>query len=257
MSFTHNSLPIPYQQYNAKMRKFPERLMKYLRKFGPSAFVTTLHAINSGILKMARVSMVPEDGFVYRGLNGLDLPRDLISPNAFGTRSGVESGFCSTSTNRAVALQVRFGTDLFVCSQQAGGLASEFFCAFQTFKREFPNNFSLDKMYRYQYSAEGKNPIVFQIRVGEVNHGAALTEISQFPGEEEVPETHLRAIGKHRVCVYIFLTTYEHPAVRFCFRHYAIWSSRAILLSVGTTAYPSQCCKWEFLSTSKLAQSTN
>ena len=31
-----------------------------------------------------------EDGFVYRGLNGLELPTQLVVPNAFGTRSGVE-----------------------------------------------------------------------------------------------------------------------------------------------------------------------
>jgi hypothetical protein len=134
--------------YNAKMRSFPANMVEYLRLLGPRAFVTTLHAVNSGILKMARFSVVPgrprpcrpcmnclcvcegvgceggrevqrvgewvgpqlnlstpavshsmervgaEDGFVYRGLSGLELPRNFIVPNAFGTRSGVEVCFC-------------------------------------------------------------------------------------------------------------------------------------------------------------------
>jgi len=45
--------------YNAKMRSFPTNIVEYLRLLGPRAFVTTLHAVNSGILKMARFSVVP------------------------------------------------------------------------------------------------------------------------------------------------------------------------------------------------------
>ena len=45
--------------YNGKMRQFPADTVKYLRLLGPLAFVTTLHAINSGILKMARFSVIP------------------------------------------------------------------------------------------------------------------------------------------------------------------------------------------------------
>lgn len=39
-----------------------------------------------------------EDGFVYRGLSGLELPRNFIVPNAFGTRSGVEVCFKTQQT---------------------------------------------------------------------------------------------------------------------------------------------------------------
>ena len=65
-----------------------------------------------------------EDGFVYRGLYGLELPMHLVIPNAFGTKSGVEMGFCSTTTKRAVAVQ---------------------------------------------YASQGRNPVIFRIRMGEVN----------------------------------------------------------------------------------------
>jgi hypothetical protein len=37
-----------------------------------------------------------------------------------------------------------------------------------------------------QYVGKGRNPIIFQIRMGEVDHGASLTEVSQFPGEAEI-----------------------------------------------------------------------
>ena len=98
-----------------------------------------------------------EDGFVYRGLNGLELPMHLVIPNAFGTKSGVEMGFCSTTTKRAVAVQ---------------------------------------------YASQGRNPVIFRIRMGEVNHGAALTELSQFPGEAEIlfpPLCNLELEGESRV----------------------------------------------------------
>ena len=127
--------------YNAKMRGFPDLMVKYLDKLGPSAFVTTLHVINSGILKMARVSRLPPLGFVYRGLSGVALPRDLTVPNAQGITAGVEFGFCSTTMAKTVAMQ---------------------------------------------YVGKGTNPVIFQIRVGQVNHGAILDEISQFPGEAEI-----------------------------------------------------------------------
>jgi hypothetical protein len=143
--------------YNAKMRGFPNAMVEYLAKLGPSAFVTTLHAINSGILKMARVSMLPPLGFVYRGLSGVALPRDLTVPNAQGITAGVELGFCSTTMNKAVAMQ---------------------------------------------YVGEGINPVIFEIRVGQVNHGAILDEISQFPGEAEIlfpPLCNLELEGEPRV----------------------------------------------------------
>ena len=115
--------------YNAKMRKFPKAFVSY-----PSDFITTIHCINSGILKMARVSRVPEGGFVYRGLCGIRIPDSMITPNAFGTRSGVEFGFLSTTSLKEVAMQ---------------------------------------------YVGNGANPVVFEMRVGQVDHGATLSEISQ------------------------------------------------------------------------------
>ena len=46
-------------------------------------FTTTLHAINSGVIKMSRIQ--PKCG-VYRGMNGMKLPRSFVHPDAFGVR---------------------------------------------------------------------------------------------------------------------------------------------------------------------------
>ena len=46
-------------------------------------FTTTLHAINSGVIKMSRIQ--PKCG-VYRGMNGMRLPRSFVQPDVFGVR---------------------------------------------------------------------------------------------------------------------------------------------------------------------------
>eukprot|EP01052_Picozoa_sp_SAG31_P008044 SAG31_NODE_396_length_16264_cov_17.206496_14_plen_79_part_00 len=46
-------------------------------------FVTTLHAINSGVIKCSR--MQPKC-VVYRGMSGLKLPESFVQPDAFGVR---------------------------------------------------------------------------------------------------------------------------------------------------------------------------
>ena len=68
---------------------------------GPYSYVTTVHAINSGIVKMAKLT--PE-ATVYRGVSGGVLPKQFWEPNEHGVMGGVELGFMSTTTNRDVAL---------------------------------------------------------------------------------------------------------------------------------------------------------
>ena len=63
-------------------------------------FVTTLHCINSGVIKLSRLQ---PKCTVYRGINGMKLRRSFVKPDVFGVRSGVEFGFMSTSLERSVA----------------------------------------------------------------------------------------------------------------------------------------------------------
>jgi hypothetical protein len=64
-------------------------------------FVTTIHAINSAILKLARLTNVSK---VYRGIGGGILPEAFWKPDASGARGAVEFGFMSTTRDRSVAV---------------------------------------------------------------------------------------------------------------------------------------------------------
>ena len=67
----------------------------------PPAYVTTLHAINSGIIKLSKQTKACT---VYRGVAGGVLPEQFWTPNEHGVMGGIELGFMSTTTERDVAL---------------------------------------------------------------------------------------------------------------------------------------------------------
>merc|ERR1712194_867034 len=71
-----------------------------------NSYVTTLHVINSALLKLGKVMKACK---VYRGMVGGRLPPEFWIPNAFNVRGGVEFGFMSTTTARSVALQYAKG----------------------------------------------------------------------------------------------------------------------------------------------------
>ena len=68
-------------------------------------YATTIHAINSMILKASKLTAVAR---VYRGVSGGVLPETFRTPNEQGVCGGVERAFVSTSRNRAEA--VRYAT---------------------------------------------------------------------------------------------------------------------------------------------------
>ena len=72
-----------------------------LRDRTKGAYVTTLHAINSGIIKLSKQTKACT---VYRGVAGGVLPDQFWTPNDHGVMGGIELGFMSTTTNREVAL---------------------------------------------------------------------------------------------------------------------------------------------------------
>ena len=61
-------------------------------------YPTSLHAINSAVLKLSKLSAVAT---VYRGFTDAVLPKSFFKPNEDGVCGGVEYGFTSTSTVRA------------------------------------------------------------------------------------------------------------------------------------------------------------
>ena len=72
-----------------------------LRNHAKGAFVTSLHAINSGIIKLSKLTPACT---VYRGVAGGVLPEQFWTPNDHGVMGGIELGFMSTTTSREVAL---------------------------------------------------------------------------------------------------------------------------------------------------------
>ena len=63
-------------------------------------FVTTLHVLNSAIIKLGRVQPAEK---VLRGNQGGVLPAEFWVPNKDNIRGAIELGFMSTTKDRAIA----------------------------------------------------------------------------------------------------------------------------------------------------------
>ena len=76
---------------------------------GENRYSTTLHVLNSAIVKLGKLTRVER---VYRGIAGGLLPDSWKVENEFGVRGGVEPAFMSTSLNKAqAAFYARGGAD--------------------------------------------------------------------------------------------------------------------------------------------------
>ena len=73
-----------------------------LRQGRKGEYVTTIHVINSAVVKLARQQPAC---VVYRGVKGGVLPKEFWTANAHGVMGGVELGMMSTTTERDVALE--------------------------------------------------------------------------------------------------------------------------------------------------------
>ena len=94
--------------YNGVLRAWGNTEQPGVVSRGPNAgmdvrgkFTTTIHAINSGILKLSRLQPASP---VFRGASALKLPRRFLQHDSHNTRGGVEFGFMSTTLERDVAL---------------------------------------------------------------------------------------------------------------------------------------------------------
>ena len=64
-------------------------------------YTTTLHAINSAVIKLGKLTIADK---VFRGISGMGLPTKFWIANKFKVRGGVENGFMSTTLQREVAM---------------------------------------------------------------------------------------------------------------------------------------------------------
>jgi WD40 repeat protein/ankyrin repeat protein len=97
-----------FMHYNAVLRKFPVSVLTTMKG---NNYVTTVHCINSAIMKLGGVSpMSPR--LVYRGSNKMQLPLEFAAMDHLGRLSIVEMGFLSLTTAREMALQYAAGDAL-------------------------------------------------------------------------------------------------------------------------------------------------
>eukprot|EP00962_Isochrysis_galbana_P010777 scaffold2996_cov132-Isochrysis_galbana.AAC.1 len=103
-----------FVKYNSVLRgcrvNDPPNLDEHLKKLlcggaksteKPNLYTTTLHVINSCIIKLSKLTKATP---VYRGLAGKSLPDSFWKANDFGVRGGIEAAFMSTTTDRDVAM---------------------------------------------------------------------------------------------------------------------------------------------------------
>ena len=67
-------------------------------------YTTTIHAINSCIIKLSKLTKARK---VYRGLSGATMPAGFYRKNEYGVAGGIEFGFGSFTPDRNVALGYR------------------------------------------------------------------------------------------------------------------------------------------------------
>lgn len=93
-----------FVKYNGTLRGFASEFMR--KKWDElclgNKYVTTLHIINSGIVKSGKIMTATK---VYRGISGGLLPQEFWEANKYNIRGGVEYAFMSTTLEKSVAMQ--------------------------------------------------------------------------------------------------------------------------------------------------------
>ena len=80
-----------FMLYNAVLRRFPARLLELMR--GHKMYVTTIHCINSAVLKLSRASpLTPR--CCWRGSNKMRLPLEFAAKSPLGRQVNLTSPIC-------------------------------------------------------------------------------------------------------------------------------------------------------------------
>jgi hypothetical protein len=88
--------------YNAILRNAPEELFAVFEKAG-NLFSTTIHVLQSAVVKVARNVKIPDGLVLYRGL-AVQFPEQFHKADVNGCKGFAEWGFMSTTTNREIAV---------------------------------------------------------------------------------------------------------------------------------------------------------
>ena len=122
-------------------------------------YTSTLHAINSTIVKMSKLTRAAT---VYRGIANKALPAKFWEKNEFGVCGGVEAAFMSTTTMRDVAMGY--------AGEGSAGVVFEIQMG----------------MVRRPLTHRPPHPTVSRTAFPQVDRGAELEWLSQYPHEKEI-----------------------------------------------------------------------
>ena len=144
---------------------FAEMHEEFVRLCKQNLYATTLHAINSAVIKLGKLMKVKK---VYRGLSEKKLPKDMLIPDRHGVRGGVE-----VRPHVATPISHVEGT---VQLRMSAYLVQYGFMSTST-KRDVA----------IKYAKDGKgNSMLYEIQMGMIDRGADLSWLSQYEHEEEM-----------------------------------------------------------------------
>jgi hypothetical protein len=92
---------VQYVVYNGMLRRGKGNAMYEAFQDWGNVFGTTIHVLQSAVVKIARVTKLAEGLKLYRGLS-MYFPEHFLRADAQGRRGVAEWGFMSTSTKREV-----------------------------------------------------------------------------------------------------------------------------------------------------------
>ena len=76
---------------NESAKQFADGAITFAQAKGRlNLYTTTLHVINSGIVKTSKLTYA---GKVYRGVSGMELPDTFWNANKHGVKGGIEAAF--------------------------------------------------------------------------------------------------------------------------------------------------------------------
>ena len=153
-------------------------------------YPTTLHAINSAVIKLGKLMKVQK---VYRGLSGKSLPKQMLKKDQHNVSGGVE---VPSQRNDATRVCVASVLVLPACCTDAFGQ----FPTHSSVVLRCPVQFAFmstttKKDVALHYATGSKsNRMMYEIQMGMVDRGADLKWLSQYEHEDEMCAAALRSL---------------------------------------------------------------
>ena len=99
-----------YMKMNGALRQSSGRMPEHLfHDLKGNRYVSIMHALVSGVIKLSHICILPANGEVFRGVSGFELPPCFHERDEFGAKGGVDYAFMSTTTDMKVALDYSAG----------------------------------------------------------------------------------------------------------------------------------------------------